>query len=361
MILKYLLQKEFTQLLHNAFIPKLVVLFPIALICVMPWVMSMEVKNIKVEIVDHDRSTTSQRLTHRIEASNYFIFNGQANTYQEALSHIEEGKTDVILEIPYNYERQLVNGRMPQILIAANAANATKGSMGSSYLSQIVTANLNGNASTSQLHIAVVNLFNNHLNYKILMIPALMGILLMMLCGYLPAFNIVGEKESGTIEQINVTPVKKWQFILAKLIPYWVIGLIVMTVSIILAWLVYGITCQGCLAWVYLLAILLALIFSGLGLCISNYSDNMQQAVFMMWFVVVVLMLMSGMFTPVTSMPEWAQTIVTANPLHYFIDAIRTVFVRGGGLGSIAHQVCALAGFALVLDGWAIFSYRKNN
>ena len=193
------------------------------------------------------------------------------------------------------------------------------------------------------------------------MIPALMGILMMMLCGFLPALNIVGEKEKGTIEQINVTPVSKWSFILAKLIPYWIIGLVVLTLCLVLSWLVYGITCQGPLLLVYLLAILLALFFSSFGLIVSNYSDTMQQAMFVMWFFVVCLMLLSGLFTPARSMPDWAYLTTYVNPMHYFVDAIRTVFVRGGTFQSIAHQVLAIAAIASIMAIWAVKSYKKNS
>ena len=193
------------------------------------------------------------------------------------------------------------------------------------------------------------------------MIPALLAIVMMLMCGFLPALNIVSEKETGTIEQINVTPVSKWSFILAKLIPYWLIGLFIVSVCLLLAWAIYGITCQGPLWLVYLLAMLLALFFSSFGLLISNYSDTMQQAMFVMWFFVVSIMLLSGLFTPTRSMPQWAYLTTYINPMSYFIDAIRTVFVRGGGFSSIAHQVLALACFALLMGSWAVVSYKKNS
>ena len=192
------------------------------------------------------------------------------------------------------------------------------------------------------------------------MIPALFAILLMLMTGFLPALNIVGEKEKGTIEQINVTPVSKWSFILAKLIPYWLIALFLITICLVLSWLIYGITCQGNLLLVYLLAMLLALFFSSLGLIISNYSDTMQQAIFVMWFFVVCMLLLSGLFTPTRSMPHFAYLTTYVNPMHYFIDAIRTVFVRGGDFYNIAHQVLALSGISSLMAVWAVVSYRKN-
>lgn len=359
-MLRYLIQKEFLQIRRNAFLPRLIVIFPIMMICVMPWVMNQEVKNIRVDVVDNDRSTLSRQLVHSIEASNYFIFNGQKPTYRAALKDIEAMDADVVLVIPLHYSRDLTQGCRPQVLIAANAVNGTKGSMGSAYLSQIVTAHVEPSVAAMQAKLSILFLYNKHLNYKVFMIPALFAMVMMLMCGFLPTLNIVGEKEAGTIESINVTPVPKWAFILAKLIPYWLIALFVIVVNILLSWLIYGITCAGPLWLVFVLAMLLALFWSSFGLIISNYSDTMQQAVFVMWFFVVCMLLLSGLFTPVRSMPHLAYLTTYVNPMHYFVDGIRTVFVRGGDFHSIAHQLLALLVIASLMAVWAIKSYRKN-
>ncbi len=345
-MLKYLIQKEFLQIRRNSFLPKLIILFPIVIMCIMPWVMQMEVKNVVVDVVDIDHTVESQRLVQQIAASNYFIFGGQKATYAEAMKDIEKGSADVILEI-----------RDGKYLIAANAVNGTKGSMGSAYLSQIVTSR----QPIVNSQLSILNLYNKGQDYKLFMIPALFAIVMMLMTGFLPTLNIVGEKETGTIEQINVTPVSKWSFILAKLIPYWLIALFVITVCLLLAWLVYGITPVGPLWLVYVLAMLLALFFSSFGLIVSNYSDTMQQAMFVMWFFVVSIMLLSGLFTPTRSMPQWAYLTTYINPMHYFIDAIRTVFIRGGGLHETVHQVLALAGIGTLMGIWAVQSYKKNS
>ena len=345
-MLKHLIQKEFLQIRRNPFLPKLILLFPIVIMCIMPWVMQMEVKNIVVDVVDIDHTIESQRLVQQIAVSNYFIFGGQKASYAEAIKDIEKGKADVILEI-----------RDGKYLIAANAVNGTKGSMGSAYLSQIVTSR----QPIANSQLSVLNLYNKHQNYKLFMIPALLAIVMMLMTGFLPTLNIVGEKETGTIEQMNVTPVSKWAFILSKLIPYWLIALFVITVCLLLAWLIYGLTPAGPLWLVYVLAMLLALFFSSFGLIVSNYSETMQQAVFVMWFFVVTIMLLSGLFTPTRSMPEWAYLTTYVNPMHYFIDAIRTVFIRGGGLREVAHQLLALLTIGLFMAAWAVQSYKKNS
>ena len=353
-MIKYLIQKEFLQIRRNAFLPKLIIMFPIVIMCVMPWVMQMEVKNIVVDVVDIDHTVESQRLVQQVAASNYFIFGGQKATYAEAMKDIEKGRADVILEI-----------RDGKYLIAANAVNGTKGAMGSAYLSQIVTSRQHSmphsQLSMVNSQLSTLNLYNKGQNYKLFMIPALFAIVMMLMTGFLPTLNIVGEKETGTIEQINVTPVSKWSFILAKLIPYWLIALFVITVCLLLAWLVYGITPAGPVWLIYVLSMLLALFFSSFGLIVSNYSDTMQQAMFVMWFFVVSIMLLSGLFTPTRSMPQWAYLTTYINPMHYFIDAIRTIFIRGGGLHETFHQVLALASIGTLMGCWAVQSYKKNS
>ena len=350
-MIRYLIHKEFLQIRRNAFLPRLIVAFPIMIMCVMPWVMQMEVKNIVVDVVDIDHTVESQRLIEQIAVSNYFIFGGQKASYTEAMKDIERGRADVILEI-----------RDGKYLIAANAVNGTKGSMGSAYLGQILRGTRNEEGGTrNEVGGTTYTLYNPHQNYKLYMIPALFAIVMMLMTGFLPTLNIVGEKEAGTIEQMNVTPVSKWSFILAKLIPYWLIALFVITVCLLLAWLVYGLTPAGPVWLIYVLALLLALFFSSFGLIISNYSDTMQQAMFVMWFFVVSIMLLSGLFTPTRSMPDWAYLTTYINPMHYFIDAIRTVFIRGGGFQNVVHQIIALLAIGAFMATWAVQSYKKNS
>lgn len=240
---------------------------------------------------------------------------------------MEKDRTEIILEIPRGYEKEQMNGRTPDVMIAANAVNGTKGALGSSYLQQILSPGVS--------RASVRYLFNPYLDYKVFMIPALMTMILVMLCGFLPALNIVGEKEKGTIEQMNVTPVSRFNFTLAKLLPYWMIGFLVLTLCI--------------------------LVVSGLGLIISNYSGTMQQAMFVMWFCMLVFILMSGLFTPIGSMPLWAQCITYANPLRYFMEIMRMVYLKGSSFHDILPQLSVLGIFALALYTWAIASYRKQS
>lgn len=369
MTLRYLIEKEFKQLVRNAFLPRMLVVFPIMMMLVLPWAASMEVKNIRLAVVDDDHSPYSLRLLDKAAASDYFILEMAPGTFSQALEGVEKGDVDVILRIPQGFERDLVKEKQSRVLISSNAVNGSKGLLASSYLSSIVA----DFAAQVRSEIAVTggqgpyiapsseSLFNPHLDYKAFMIPALMVMLLTILCGFLPALNIVGEKEKGTIEQINVSPVGKFTFILAKLIPYWVVGLLILSVCFIIAAAVYGIVPRGHLYTIYFCACLFILVISGLGLVVSNYSSTMQQAMFVMYFFIMVLVMMSGLFTSVRSMPEWAQVIAGCNPLKYFIKAMRMVYLKGSGLSDLWPQILALSGFAVVLNGWAVRSYRKKS
>ena len=369
-MLKYLIEKEFKQIRRNPFLPRLILFMPCLTMLILPWAASMEIRNINLAVVDNDRSPYSERLVGKASASAYFNLVDVASSYEEAMQGIESGRTDIILEIPEKFEHRLVTEGAAQVLVAANAVNGTKGGLGSSYLTAIVndfSADLrNETAAQSRISAApAVRItpqykFNPHLNYQVYMVPALMVMLLTIVCGFMPALNIVSEKEIGTIEQINVSPVGKFQFILAKLIPYWVIGFVVLSISFVLAWLVYGLVPAGNLLTIYAVMALYVLTVSGLGLLVSNTSDTMQQAMFVMFFFMIVLILMSGLFTPISSMPGWAQKITLFNPLRYFIQIMRMIYLKGSGFADLLTQFSALAVFTVTINLWAVLSYRKN-
>ena len=370
-MIKFLIEKEFKHIFRNSFLPKIIVVLPIMIMLVFPWAANMEIKNINISIIDHDHSPYSQRLVHKIEASSYFILSNISNTNDEAMKSIESNESDIIVEIESGFEKNLIKEGMTRIMLSANAVNSTKGILGNVYLAGIIkeyASELRGEWIQSSgknmlpsINIVSQNRFNPHLDYKIFMVPALMVILLTMLCGFLPALNIVSEKETGTIEQINVTPVGKFSFIIAKLIPYWIIGFFVLNICLGLAVLLYGLTPAGNLLTVYFFSVIYILVVSGLGLVISNHSATMQQAMFVMFFFMMIMILMSGLFTPVTSMPQWAQNITIINPLKYFIQVMRMVYLKGSGISQLTTQLIALVCFALFFNSWAVISYRKSS
>ncbi|MBN2806223.1 MAG: ABC transporter permease, partial [Prolixibacteraceae bacterium] len=203
--------------------------------------------------------------------------------------------------------------------------------------------------------------FNPLLEYKYTMIPAIMMMILAMITGFLPALNIVGEKEKGTIEQMNVTPVNRLTLILSKLIPYWIIGFLVLSICFFVAWLFYGMISVGSYALIYLFAAVFTLAFSGFGLMISNYASTVQQGMFIMFFFVITFIFLSGLYTPVSSMPEWTQTVSRFSPLRYMVEVLRFIFLKGSTFYDLRWHFAALGGFALFFNGWAVLSYHKKH
>lgn len=361
-----LLKKEFIQFLRNKFMPKMVVVFPVMAMLVIPLVTTMDVKNVNVAVVDLDKSVTSRRMISDMQASSYLTLSLYAGTYEEALRSVEKGSADVILQVPADYEKKLVSGDALPISLYANGVNATKGQLGAQYLSQSVvntlkTLNTERGMVLPEESVFIQNRYNPTLDYQIYMIPALMIILVIMICGFLPALNLVGEKESGTIEQINVSPVGRFTFTLSKLIPYWIIGLIVLTLAMIIAWLAYGLVPAGSVLTVYAATLLFSFVMSGLSVSIANCSSTMQQSMYVMFFFIIIFQLMSGLMTPVDSMPVWAQYMTYAIPPRYFIEIMRSVYLKGTSMAGLLPQFSALLGFAIIFSSIAALSYRKQS
>ena len=369
--LKFLLQKEFRQIFRDPGILRVIFILPVIQLLILPWAADYEIKNIKLAVADHDHSEYSRQLINKITASGYFILTDYTNSYNNAMQQVERDKADLILEIPASFGRELIKEDEAKLFVAVNAINGVKAGLGSSYLRTIIQ-DYNGQVRTDwiqfprfspETHIEVVssNWFNPLMNYKFFMVPGILVLLLTMVGSNLTAINIVKEKEIGTIEQINVTPVKKYHFILGKLIPFWVLGLLVFTIGFTIAWLVYGIVPAGSFLTIYFFAAVFLLAVLGLGLLISTYANNQQQAMLISFFIMMIFVLLSGLYTSIDSMPGWAKAITRANPVSYFIEVIRMVVLKGSGLADIKYQLLTIFGFAVVLNGWAVINYRKRS
>ena len=391
-VLRTLIIKELRQFRRNPFLPKLVVGFPLAIVLILPWIANMDVKGVSVGIVDADRSDVSRRITSHVEASEYLRLHDLYADYPSALADLEDGHIDAILEIPNGFGHSL-HATPKRLSIWANGVNAMKGSLGSQYLMQTVMKALpTGSAPTqpsfenseivnspltslkllrsaepasslcsrSIATLSIVNYYNPTMDYKHFMIPALMIMLMVMVGGFLPALNLVSEKELGTIEQINVTPVSRLTFTLSKLIPFWVICLLELALCMTLALLVYGLPVAGSVGAIFLAALLFIIVMSSIGVIIANLSDTMQQTMFLMLFIVLSFILLSGLMTPVESMPLWAQHFTRLLPPTYMVEIMRAVYLRGTTVAELSGSYLALAAFALTFATLASFTYRKR-
>lgn len=370
MIIRYLIRKEFLQIRRNAFLPKVFVVLPVVMLLVVPYAANQEIKNLKFCVVDNDRSIVSRRLIDKIDASASFALTSVQGDYRSALAQVGQGNADLVVEIPHGFSSSLVREGYASVNVHANAVNGVKGALGQAYVLNIVSdfaSSLRlergvgvGHCANGVVEVRPNYLFNGRLDYKVYMVPGIIAMLLTLLIGFLPALNIVGEKEKGTIEQINVTPVGRAEFVLSKLVPYWAVGLFMLFWSMLWAYVFYGMAPAGSVFTIILASLLFFLVVSSLGIIVSNCSSTMRQAALLMFFFLVVFVLMSGLLTPIAGMPRWAQAITYANPLRYYIECLRSLYLRGAGLADLLPQFGAMAAYAAVAWVWAVVSYRKT-
>lgn len=367
--LLFLVEKEFRQIFRNPTLMAIILAVPVVQLLILPLTANYEVKDIRLAVVSHDASPDAQRLITSIGASGYFRLVGVHHSFPHALTHLESDVADLILEVPADFERDLVRGERMSLFIAVNAINGIKAGLGTAYLNTIIrdfndqlrlaTARAPGGETPPDLQVVATNWYNPYMRYQLFMVPGILAILVTMVGGYLSALNIVREKETGTIEQINVTPIRKHLFIIGKLIPFWIMGLVTFTLGMLVGWAVYGVTPVGSVAMLYGFVAVYLLSVLGLGLLISTFAETQQQAMFISFFFVMIFILMSGLFTPVESMPEWAQVISRLNPVTYFIEVMRMVVIKGSEWRHILPHFAAVIVFGVVLNAWAILNYKK--
>lgn len=368
----FIVQKEFKQIFRDKSMLRLIFILPILQLLILSNAATFDVKNIKISFIDHDHSISSRELINKFSANSYFSVSRVPSNSKEGLDFLQKGTADIVLEIPNNFEKQLFNNEKTEIQILINAIDAATAGVQNVYVSQIIQQ-VNQNIAAkiydtttkysvpSKIETIPSFWYNNTLNYKTFMVPGILVLLVTMLTLFLSAMNIVREKELGTLEQINVTPIKKYQFIIGKLFPFWVLGLIILTVGLIISKIVFNVPMLGNIFLVYGFTAIYLLLILGFGLFISNHTETQQQAMFIAWFFMVIFILMSGLFTPIESMPKWAQNITLLNPIRYFVEFIRMVLLKGAGLKEVLPNLAVILIFALLINGLAVWSYKKTS
>ena len=329
---------------------------------------TLEMKNISVCVVDNDLSSTSRNLINKFNYSPFFKITKNTQSIEEAKKQMEDGKAQMIIQIPPHFEKDLIRQNSNKVQVLMNAINGTVAGIGSMYAQQIISgynAELLTQWSSAALsknqNIQVIPRFwyNPEMNYKIYMVPAILVILVTIIGMILATLNIVREKELGTIEQINVTPIKKIHFIIGKLLPFWIIALVMLSFGLTIGKLAFNIPFNGSLGLLFCVACIYLLVVQGFGLLISNSSANQQQALFLGFFFMIVFILMSGVFTPTDSMPIWGQWINTLNPVAYFMKLIRMILLKGSAFVDVYKDISILFIYGLVLISLATWRYKK--
>ncbi|MEI6851582.1 MAG: ABC transporter permease [Bacteroidota bacterium] len=366
----FILQKEFLQIRRNRAMLPMIFIMPVIQLLVMVNAATLEMKNISICIVDNDLSSTSRQLTNKFGSSPFFKVTANTFDMNEARKQVEENKAQMILNIPAGFENKLVRENRSEIQLLFNAINGTVAGIGSAYANQIligynrdviakwigVSKNMPGNKSIETIPSFW---YNPDMNYKVYMVPAILVILVTLMGMLLAALNIVREKEMGTIEQINVTPVRKIHFIVGKLLPFWIVALFMLSFGLTIGKLIFNVPFVGSLGLLFVVASIYLLIVQGWGLLISNTANTQEQAMFASFFFMIVFIMMSGIFTPTESMPQWAQIINYINPIAYFMKLIRMILLKGSTFADVYQYILIMLGYGIGMISLAVVRYRK--
>ena len=367
--LKFLLQKEFLQIFRNKAMLPIIFVLPIVQLIMLTFAADFELRNIKYVFIDADHSTTSERLMAKFNASHYFSLVGERRDFDSGMEALDANEATLLIRIPLHFEHDLSVEKTGSIMLDVNSIDGQAATLSFSYAAAIINdfngeirQEWNGLPNKLELPVKVESRywFNPKMEYKNLMVPGILALLVTMIGMFLSAMNVVREKEIGTIEQINVTPISKVHFLIGKLLPFWVIALFELAFGLLLGFLIFNIPINGSLLLLFAYASIYMLVVLGMGLWISTFTDTQQQAMFLAWFFMVIFILMSGLFTPIENMPDWAQKLTYGNPIAYFVKVLRSVLLKGSDFYDLQMDFLKIIGFAALMLTAAVLSYRKR-
>ena len=373
--LRFLLRKEYLQIFRDRMMVAQLLLLPAIQLALLANAATFEVKSARLVVVDEDGSATSRGLVDRMRAAGRFRLVQATPSARRADEALMRRDAAVILHIPRDFERDLVRTHVAPVQLVLNAEDGAAAGVTLSYAQRIVAeyaselgATLRSSTEEGDgpvpgqgtIDVRARGWYNPDLDYRFFMVPGILVQLVTMVATLLTALNIVREKELGTLEQLNVTPVTRGQFIAAKLIPLWSLGLLALTIGMLVARFAFHVPMRGSLLLVFATASIYLLAALGIGLFVSTVVSTQQQAIFLTFFIVLVYLLMSGLFTPVRSMPAWAQWLAQANPVMHFIEIMRAVMLRGAGLREIAQPLAILSAIAIAVFSLSVRQYAKR-
>jgi ABC-2 type transport system permease protein len=345
---------------------RIIFVIPLLQLLILSYTATFEIKKIKVHLIDCDNSRVSHDLVSHFSGSPFYDIVRFSNSDKLGEEDVTRGIADQVVNIPENFEKDLQTSGEAKVQIVTNAINGSAAALMNAYTVSIIQSynqdlivQSAGLEAREPLQVTYSYWFNPKLNYIFYMVPGILVLLVTIIGWFLSGMNLVREKEIGTIEQINVTPVKKYQFIIGKLVPYWIIALFELAFGLTLAKLLFSIPIIGSLPLIFLVAAVYLLVALGLGLFISTKANTQQQAMFLSWFFLVIFILMSGLFTPIESMPRWAQIIDLVNPIRYFVEVIRMIMLKGSGFLNILHNLLILSLYAIIALTFAVWQYKK--
>jgi ABC-2 type transport system permease protein len=357
-----------------------VVMVPVVQLLVLSNAATFTIRETPAYVVDLDHTPASRGLLTRLTASGHFRITGASGSTDLGNDALLRDHASLVVVIPKDFEKSLVRDGTAEVLLSVNAEKGSSAGIIQSYASDIMAdysrelgAELRPGVSTvvapdragpltgvARIEGRVRSWYNPTLNYKHYMVPGILVALVTLIRTLLSAQNIAREKEIGTLEQLNVTPITKGQFITAKLLPFWVLAMADLGIGLIIAWSVFGVPMRGSLLLLFAVAGIYLVVTLGVGLLISGRVETQQQAMFVTFFIMMIYLLMSGLFTPVDSMPHWVQVAAELNPVKHFVSISRAILIKGAGLAEVARPLVILVVFAVGTFWLAVGQYTKR-
>ena len=367
----YAIQKEFIQIRRNKIMLRMIIMIPLLQMLVLVFAATFDMKNIDIFVVDHDLSGSSRELVSKFEGSPFFSVAGRGFDEQEASRNILNDRCDMVVTIPNGFEKKLMRDDRAGVQLLVNSIDGSAAQLTYSYAQAVIRSyhqNLVAETEgipefTPPYRVETVSRFwfNPELDYKWFMAPGILAILVTLIGLFLSGMSLVHEKEVGTIEQLNVTPIRKFHFLIGKLVPFLIIALFDLAFGLAIARLVFNLPVVGSLWVLFIFSVVYLFGILGMGLLISTMAENQQQVMFVNFFFVLVFILMSGVFTPIESMPDWAHWVNLINPLAYYMRVIRMILLKGSGFMDVWQDFASMALFGIIMITLAVRSYKKRS
>ena len=370
--LKQMLIKEFIQVFRDKRTRFILIGPPIFQMLVFGYAANYEIRHVPTVVLDLDHSEESRELISRFTSSPYFDVERELTNSHQLGAEIEQGKATAGLEIDAGFAAKLRSGQTAPLQVIVDATNSNTALIASSYISQIAQ----GFAAEYQqdrigriapqlielmpsIELAPRPWYNPNLSSRWFFVPGIIGSLTLVLVITLTAFAVVREREIGTLEQIMVTPIRPYEFILGKTLPFFLIGLFDVTLIAVVGSLWFQVPFRGHVSVLLMGAVLFLLCMLGVGLLISTVSATQQQAMVTAFFFIMPAITFSGFGFPISTMPHWMQLVSYANPLRYFLVVVRATYLKGVGMEILWPQMAAMAGLGALLLTAAILRFQK--
>ena len=342
-----------------------VLVVPVIQLLILSNAATFAINNTPTAIVDHDRTAVSRGLADRLRGSGHFRIVDAAASPDAAARALDSGDVTLAVMIPRGLEADVVNHGTGEVQFVLNGEKGSAAGVVQAYAAQVVAGYgrelAAGTAGVAPpIEIRTRHRFNASLNYKHYMVPGILVSLVTLIGTLLTAQNIAREKELGTLEQLNVTPITRAQFIAGKLLPFWALSMLILAIGLVVGRLVFGMPMRGSPPLLFGSAAIYLVVALALGLFISTMVDTQQQAMFVTFFVMMIYLLMSGLFTPMDSMPRWVQVASDVTPIKHFVIIARGILIKGAGVAEIARELVILTVYSAAMLALAVARYRKR-